>query len=225
MQRHLVDEFWCINVDSTAWSKVLHRGTRREFKKGEQIVSAGELVTQLRYLESGSVCMKRTTLDGNEKILMHIERSSLFCEVPFFTGDEIHSSFNCHRDAVVYCFSKEVVDDILEMYPCIAKDIIRTLSMKVIVLSNQIASLGLDTLEQRIAKFILLRYNLMNLADADLMTLGTLRMKDVASILGVHRATLYRALKTMEKMRLIKLLNENRLQVLNIEALAALANH
>lgn len=225
MPKHPVDEFWCINVDSKAWAQVLHLGVRQTFRRGDAIVDAGEHVTQLRYLQSGVVCMKRTAMDGNEKILMHVEANSLFCEVPFFLGDEMHSAFTCHQDAVVYCFPRDVVDAILERHPAIAKDIIHTLSVKVSVLSNQLASLGLDTLEQRIAKFILLRYNASSLADDGMISFGTLRLKDVASILGVHRATLYRAFRAMERMQLIRLLNENRLQVLDVEALVSMADH
>ncbi len=220
-----IDEFWRIKVDSDAWDKVLHLGMQQKFKQGERVVYPGERVTQLRYLHSGAMRMKRTSLDGNEKIIMHVERNSLFSEVPFFTGEHISSYFTCHKDAVVYSFSRDTVDDMLVTHPDIAKDIIRTLSLKVSVLCNQLASLGLDTLEQRIVKFILLRYNAAPLSSNEIISLGSLRMKDIASILGVHRATLYKALKSLEKLGLIKMLSENRLQILNIDALAAIAYH
>ena len=225
MQTPQIDEFWRIKVNSDAWNKVLHLGICQKFKQGDHIVYAGELITHLRYIKSGAVRMKRTSLDGNEKIIMHVEQSSIFCEVPFFTGEPIYSSFSCHKDAVIYSFSKHTVDKMLDIYPNIAKDIIHTLSQKVSVLSNQLASLGLDTLEQRIVKFILLRYNSASLSSNEIISLGSLRMKDIASILGIHRATLYKAFKSLEKMQLIKMLSENRLQILNIDALSAIAYH
>jgi CRP-like cAMP-binding protein len=220
-----VNEFWRIKVNSDAWNKVLGLGVRQEFKQGEHIVFAGELVTELRYLQSGTVSMKRTSSGGNEKIIMHVEENSLFCEVPFFTKEPIDSSFVCHKEAVVYSFCKETVDIMLETHPYIAKDIIHTLSQKVNVLSNQLASLGLDTLMQRIVKFVLLRYNAMELPSNDIVSLGSLRMKDIASILGVHRATLYKSLKSLERVGIIKILRDNKLQILNMEALAAIAYH
>ncbi|ACS79423.1 Crp/Fnr family transcriptional regulator [Maridesulfovibrio salexigens] len=220
-----IDEFWRIKGNSDVWNKVIDLGVRQEFKKGEHIILAGETVTELHYLRSGSVRMVRTSLEGNEKVIMHVEHHSLFCEVPFFTEEPITSSFSCHEDAVVYSFPKDTVDNMLAAHPSIAKDIIRTLSMKVSVLSNQLASLGLDTLEKRIVKFILLRYNSTELAENDTISLGSLSMKGVASILGVHRASLYKALKSLEKAGYIRILAENRLQLLNIDALAAIAYH
>ncbi|WP_272700204.1 Crp/Fnr family transcriptional regulator [Desulfovibrio sp. Fe33] len=225
MQTPHINEFWRIQVNSDAWNKVLGLGVRKEFKHGEHIVFAGELVTELRYLQSGTVSMKRTSVDGNEKIIMHVEQNSLFSEVPFFTREPIDSSFICHKDAVVYSFCKETVDRMLETHPCIAKDIIHTLSHKVNVLSNQLASLGLDTLEQRIVKFVLLRFNSMELPSNDIVSLGSLRMQDIASILGVHRATLYKTFKSLESHGLIRILRENKLQILDIDALTAIAYH
>lgn len=218
-----VDEFWRIHTDSSVWEKVLHLGQKKEFKSGDIIVSAGELVTGLYYLASGVVNMKRTSWDGAEKIIMHVEQNSLFSEAPFFINRPIRSSFTCHSDATVYFFSQETVDEMLSQYPEIAKDIIRTLSEKLSVVSNQSASLGLDTLDQRIIKFILLRYNSTPLHENEVISLGSLRMKDIASILGVHRATLYKSLKVFEKNGLIQMLPKNKLKLLDVERLSELA--
>lgn len=223
MHTQKVDEFWRVKVDSDAWKHVLHLGQKKEFRQGEIIINAGELVNKLYYLESGVVCMKRASWDGAEKTIMHIEQNALFSEVPFFINEPIRSFFACHQDAVVYCFSREAVDDMLTAHPEIAKDIIRTLSEKLSVLSNQSASLGLDSLYQRIVKFILLRYNAMPFEDNEIISLGSLRMQDIASILGVHRATLYKAFKELENMKLIKMLDRNRVHVLDIDGLAAIA--
>ncbi|MCG8531215.1 MAG: Crp/Fnr family transcriptional regulator [Desulfovibrionales bacterium] len=218
-----VDEFWRIHSDSTVWEKVLHLGQRKEFKSGDIIVNAGELVTGLYYLASGIVNMKRTSWDGAEKIIMYVEQNSLFSETPFFIKRPIRSSFTCYDDAVVYFFPHETVDEMIVVYPEIAKDIIRALSEKLSVVSNQSASLGLDTIDQRIIKFILLRYNSMSLRENEVISLGALRMKDIASILGVHRATLYKSLKELERNGLIELLSKNKLKLLDVEKLSTLA--
>lgn len=223
MTCHNVDEFWRIQVKSDAWEQVLHLGQKKEFKHGEVIINAGELVEELCYLHSGVVCMKRTSWDGAEKIIMYVEENSLFSEAPFFIRRPIRSFFTCHRDATVYFFPKQTVEEMLHKYPDIARDIIETLSEKLSVLSNQSASLGLDTLDQRIVKFILLRYNSMPLNENEIVSLGSLRMKDIASILGVHRATLYKSLKELEKAKLIKMLPKNKVQIIDIDGLAALA--
>jgi CRP-like cAMP-binding protein len=223
MHTQQVDEFWRIKVDSDVWKQVLHLGQRKEFRHGDIIIDAGELVNRLYYLESGVVSMKRASRGGAEKIIMHIEENTLFGEVPFFMHQPILSFFICHQDAVVYSFSREAVDGMLARHPEIAKDIIRTLAEKVSALSNQSATLGLDSLYQRIVKFILLRYNSMPLEDNEIISLGSLRMRDIASILGVHRATLYKALKELEHMNLIRMLDRNRIHVLNVDELAAIA--
>jgi CRP-like cAMP-binding protein len=223
MDTHSVDEFWRIQGASGAWNQVLHLGRRKEFKSGEAIIHAGERVDSLCYLQSGEVSMRRTSCDGGEKILFHVGANTVFCETPVFIDQPIRSAFVCHEDAVVYFFTKDVVDRMLAEYPEIAKDIIRTLSEKLSVLSNQSASLGLDSLCQRIVKFILLRYNSLSLPENEVVTFGSLRIKDVASILGVHRVTLYKAFKELEKMRLIRMIDKKSLRVLDVEALIRIA--
>lgn len=218
-----IDEFWRIKGETATWKNVLHLGQKQKFEQGETIINAGELVTNLCYLHSGAVCMKRTSWDGGEKIIMHIEQETLFCEVPFFTSRPIRSSFVCHSDATVYFFSKKTVDTMLAEYPEIAKDIINILSEKVSLLSNQSASLGLDSLEKRIVKYILLQYNSAPLQANETISLGSLKMKDIASLLGVHRVTLYKAFKDLEKMNLIEMHSNNSLRILDADALSAIA--
>lgn len=223
MPQQKVEEFWRVRIDSNVWEQVLHLGLRQKFSHGEEIISAGERVERLCYLHSGEVCMKRTSMEGSEKIIMHIAQHSLFCEVPFFTDCPITSSFVCHQDATVYFFPRETVDAMVAEHPEIAKDIIRTLSEKVSVLCNQSASLGLDSLEQRIVKFILLQYNSLPLHSNEIISLGSLKMKDIAGILSVHRVTLYKAFKELESRGFIKMLSRNRLQIIDIESLSAIA--
>jgi len=47
MHTQQVDEFWRIKVDSDVWKQVLHLGQRKEFRHGDIIIDAGELVNRL----------------------------------------------------------------------------------------------------------------------------------------------------------------------------------
>ncbi len=214
-----LDEFWRITSDGQAWSKLLHLAQSKKFSKGDVIFFEGENVEQLCYLQKGAVRVVRISPGGAEKIILHLEENTLFGEAPFFTEQPLLSSFICQEDAVVWFFSKSsVYDELLPNHPTIAKDIIKTLAEKLHVLSNQSASLGLDSLNSRICKFIVLRYQ-ENPHENGMVDLGSIRMQDLANILGVHRITLYRAMKEIEKSGIIELVDKKKIRILDMNRL------
>jgi CRP-like cAMP-binding protein len=221
LSSHL-NEFWRIKVDAPEWKKLLHLAYQKKYAKGDVIFFEGQKVEQLCYLEKGAVRIIRISPDGVEKILMHVAENTLFGEAPFFTEQPLLSSFICQSDAVVWFFSKECVhNELLPNHPEITKDIIKTLAAKLSALSNQSATLGLDSLYSKICKFIHLRY-LENGAQDPIVDLGSIKMKDIASILGVHRITLYKAFKELENKGIIEQLNTKQLKILDFERLTTL---
>lgn len=223
LSSHL-DEFWKIQVDGSEWRKLFHLGSKKTFAKGDVIFFEGEKVEQLCYLEKGAVRVIRISPDGVEKILMHVAENTLFGEAPFFTEQPLRSSFICQKDAVVWSFSKECVySELLPNHLEITKDIIKTLSAKLSALSNQSATLGLDNLYSKICKFIHLRY-LESGAEDPVVDLGSIKMQDIASILGVHRITLYKAFRELEKKGVIGQLGKKHLKIINFERLTTLSH-
>src|SRR6218665_3362826 len=195
-----MEDFWRIRATDTAWKGVLHLASPRRYSRGEVIIRAGEMVDSLFYLESGEVRMIRTSMEGSEKILMYIEEGTLFGETPFFTGQPILSTFVCSRPAVIWRFSRHsVYADLLPNHPEIVSSLLHTFAAKVSTLSNQSASLGMQNVAERLCTFLYVTSgeSISGAHGAELKL--SMKMRDIANLLGVHRTTLYKAIRDLEK--------------------------
>lgn len=219
-----LDEFWRVKADAPEWKKLFHLAYQKKYAKGDVVFFEGERVEQLCYLQKGAVRVIRISPDGVEKILLHVDENTLFGEAPFFTEQPLLSSFVCQSESLVWFFPKDVVyNELLPNHFEITKDIIKTLSAKLSALSNQSATLGLGSLHSKICKFVHLRY-LEDGAQNPVVDLGSIKMQDVASILGVHRITIYKAFKELEKQGIIQQLGKGQLKILDFERLTTLSH-
>ena len=218
------EDFWSVRADDQSWRKVLHLGSRHEIRKGQIIIHAGEVVDNLYFIEKGEAAMLRTGLDGSEKILMYIEEGTLFGETPFFSGQPILSTFLCSKNSVIRRFSKACVNErIMPDHPELIQTLLHTLAMKVSILSNQSATLAMGNLEERICKFLLMTSVPKELMQSPPVIYPKMRMKDLASLLGVHRTTLYKSIRKLEKEGIITDFTKDSVFITDMEGFKALA--
>lgn len=103
-------------------------------------------------------------------------------------------------DCTVYAFSRKcVLNEILPQNPELTAALFRTLAIKVRVLINQTVCLSLDDLPARICKYLNLRREAQILKDGPLVVCPVLNQQELASLLGVHRVTLNKSLRELEK--------------------------
>lgn len=193
-------EFSRIPSVAECWRKVLSQGRRMKFAKGTHISSQGPDASFLYYLERGEIWLTRTTMDGREKIIWAIGPDSLFGETPFFDELPARSAMVAATDCTVYAFARQcVLSQILPTHPDLMLALFRSLALKVRVLSNQAVSLSLDDLPSRICKYLHLRQKDEVPEKAPLVVSPGLNQQDLANLLGVHRVTLNKSLRELEK--------------------------
>jgi CRP-like cAMP-binding protein len=194
-------EFFRIPSVAESWRTVLSQGRRMKFRKGAQIFSRNVNEDYIYFLDSGEVWLTRTTLDGREKIIWSIGPDSLFAETPFFDEFPSKSSIIAGMDCTVYAFSRKcVMEDILPGNPELMLAVFRSLAFKVRVLINQASSLSLDDLSSRICKYLHLRHREDVGETGPLVVSPGLNQQELANLLGVHRVTLNKALRELEKV-------------------------
>lgn len=193
-------EFSRIPSVAECWRRVLSQGRRMKFVKGTHISSQGPDAGSLYYLERGEIWLTRTTMDGREKIIWAIGPDSLFGETPFFDELPARSAMVAAMDCTVYAFSRQcVLSQILPNHPELMLALFRSLALKVRVLSNQAVSLSLDDLPSRICKYLHLRQTDDASEKTPLVVSPGLNQQDLANLLGVHRVTLNKSLRELEK--------------------------
>lgn len=181
---------------NTEWREVLHLGVRRKFSKGAQISHAER---HLFFLEKGKVRLTHHSHEGQEKILWYIKAGCIFGETPFFDpqlglGESVHV---CAEKSEIVAFSQECVHgEIARTRPDLILNLLPSLARKVRLLSNHASSLYVDDVLIRICKF--LGQRIVPGSDPLRVKPGMSR-HEMASLLGVHRITLYKVLKQQEE--------------------------
>lgn len=214
-------EFTHIPPEAGVWRQVLHLGNRLIFHKGSEIMHSGQEGAYLYFLYQGEVRLMRTTLDGREKILMCMTAGGVTGETPFFDEVPAHSSIVAATDCVVYAFSQDCVrHEIIPHYPELTLALLQSLASKVRVLCNQSVSLSLEELPSRICRFLRLRVR--DGDNAPCVSPG-LNQQELANLLGVHRVTLNKALRELEKESIIGPYAKDEVYILDMDRFLELA--
>lgn len=215
-------EFTHIPPEAGVWRKVLHLGSRLLFPKGAEIMHGGQIGAYLYFVDRGEVRLMRTTLDGREKILMSMREGSVTGETPFFDDVPACSSIVAATDCVVYAFSRDcVLHDILPHHPDLTWALLHSLASKVRVLCNQSVSLSLADLPARICRFLHLR--LKEGESGHPSVSPGLNQQELANLLGVHRVTLNKALRELEKESILGPYSKEEVYIVDMERFRRLA--
>ena len=189
------------------WRRVLHVGMRQQIPKGQQV----PLGSYLYFLEQGGVRLTMQSLDGVEKILWYVREGCIFGETPYFEQQTSEGYFVCTEDSVIYAFSEGHLKVVRSEYPDLLLNLIRSMAYKMRVFSHQAASMYLDSVLVRTCKFLAQR--IVPGSNPLTAEVGISR-QDMASLLGVHRISLYKILRQQEEAGLLGPFENRRVTIL-----------
>lgn len=208
-------EFMRVPPDAGEWRKVLKLGKRVVFRKGTEILHGGKGGEYLYFLSQGEMRLVRTSLDGREKILMSMPEGCITGETPFFDDIPAMSAVVAATDCIVYLFSRDcVLHEILPRHPDLVLSLLHSLATKVRVLCNQSINLSLMDLPKRICRFLHLRLQEKEGETTQRVSPG-LNQQELANLLGVHRVTLNKALRELEREYVIGPYSKDEVYILN----------
>lgn len=212
-------EFTQIPPEADVWRRVLHLGGRLTFRRGTAIMHGGQNSAYLYFIQQGEVRLMRTTLDGREKIIMSMPAGCITGETPFFDEVPSRSSLVAATDCVIYAFSQDCVrQEIIPHHPELTLALLHSLASKVRVLCNQSVSLSLEELPSRICRFLHLR-----MGEGTARIVPGLNQQELANLLGVHRVTLNKALRELEKEAILGPYSRDEVYILDGERFHELA--
>ena len=177
---------------NSEWRSVLHLGRKLVWSKGHRVPFGRELY----FLDRGKVRLTNQNMEGVEKILWYIQEGCVFGETPFFDPMPAESYFSCATNCVSYAFSADSLSEIRQKHPHLLINLLCSMSRKLRVLSNQASSLYLDNVLARTCKF--LAQHIIPGSDPLTVDMGVSK-QEMASLLGVHRISLYKILRQQEE--------------------------
>jgi CRP/FNR family transcriptional regulator len=185
----------------------------REYEKGETIYLEGEQAEKLIIINKGKVKIAKLSETGKEQIIRVLGPGDFMGELALFTHSTLKSNAEALEPTTICILNGEKINNLIEKRPSIALKIIKEISMRLEKAENQIRSLAIQDVEQRLAD------TLLNMADENNFINLNISKKDLAAHIGMSQETLSRKLTSFQNRGWIKQEGQRKIKILNKGAL------
>jgi CRP/FNR family transcriptional regulator, nitrogen oxide reductase regulator len=181
------------------WDKVLDLFSERQYKKDDYLFLEGEAPEALYIVRAGKVKVVRHSTDGKDVVLRVASPGQLLGTVATFDGSGYPGTAQAIEDCVVLVIARHDCLTLVSRYPVFALAVIADLGSRLRSSAEQIRSLAVERVEQRIARVLI---KLAETAGTDLPEGRVIEMpltrQDVADMTGT---TVETAIRVMSKFR------------------------
>jgi len=182
----------------TTWEGVFRNLTPRTLEDGEALVTPGEKVSRLFYLESGRLRCSVVSEGGCSKTLLYCWPGDICGETHLFEPERrIPLQVTSVGRSTVRSLGHAEARRIMVMTPCLAEDLMSSMAAKTLSMIEHIRQLRFLSLEARVASFLHMMY-FARREDAGSRDLR-LTHDEIADYVGAHRVSVTEALKRIEK--------------------------
>ena len=163
-----------------------------KFKKGETVYSPESFRRAVGFVKSGLVTA--VTNNSQQSIMKRIPAGSCFGAAAVFgTADTYVSTVTAAEDTEICFITEETLVSLFEKHPRAAINYIAFLSDRIRFLNARISVISCSDAENTVLKYLTLS------ADEIGYAVIPKSMTELASMLGLGRASLYRSLESLEK--------------------------
>lgn len=164
--------------------------TVMDYVKGEVVFSPETYFKALGVIIKGSLRVYKTTAGGHRLPISRQGRGDVFGAAAIFNDmDSFATTLTALNDATVVYFSENLVRRMMTEDFTIAENYIRYQAGRIRFLSSKIDGLSAGSAENRLAKYLLENASTSNSVAAS--------MTELADMLNIGRASLYRAIDTL----------------------------
>ena len=200
------------------WEKVLHLGVPVTFA-AKQIITAGGSggSDSFYYIRKGRVRLSYIAPSGSEKVLFYLGKGTLFAEIPvmIMSADCI---FTCMDEVAAVLLKKSAVTSkkFLEEYPELMLNWVESTSVKSGNFFNQLCNAGLFDSFQSVCRLL---YSMAIHSANEQIVVPQLSQQELASLLGIHRGSLHKALTRLKTEKVIGDYSKHELKILDLQLL------
>lgn len=207
-------------LHAVPWHEILPLGVRLSYARNCTIQAVGPSRFDLFYIEEGQVQVVFDTLDGRMRSVVSFEAGSLFNLAQAAAQAEASGQYHCVTDVVVWKLPGELLHDaaFAARYPALMLGVIHTLGRLVLTHHTFLTDMLMDDFVIRFSRFLVS----MGAGQGDEFAPG-MTQEHLANMLGVHRATLARAIHQLKHDGVIDGFTKKRVRILNWERLRVLA--
>ncbi len=204
---------------NTPWERVLHLGVPVTFRPKQMISFDNGDASGFFYVRKGRVRLSYISVCGQEKVLFYVGRGTFFHDIPALIASEC--IFTCMEATSAVYFSKRLITlSFAREHPDLILNWVESTAKKSNNFFNQICGAGLFDSFANVCRAL---YSMaLHNREGD-RVVPHLTHQELASLLGIHRGSLHKALSRLKREGIINEYSRHRLEILDLEKLAARA--
>jgi len=175
-------------------------GIKRKYGKKALLFSATEEARGFFYVLAGEVRVFRMDEKGREIEVVRLQPGDFFGEAAVFATGQFPAFAEAIKDSEVLYFERDAFFRKLEKSLGLARFFLSLLAQKCLVLNERIEALGLRTVRQRLAQYLLSHCS----GDRGCLIELNIKKTELARLLGIASETLSRNLREMSQNGLIE---------------------
>ena len=174
-----------------------------EFEPNEDIYTPDEFESKVGFVMSGECSVEKQKSDGTSIPLNKLKKGDPFGILAVFLKNERFPTIvrSCKHSCVMF-FSKDTIVSLIKEYPEVSLAIITFMSERIDFLNKKIATFSADSVEEKFVFYIIAEAKRLNSLSFQL------NLSKTAKTLNAGRASIYRAIEDLEKLKLIKFENK-----------------
>lgn len=199
------------------WAKIVaDKGQGHYYKKGQVIVSEGDILYHAYYVVKGLVQYQLQTYHGHTRIVCIVGPGRFFGMGPMFDGSPVDNSVETMEGSLIYKLSRNDIFNVIYQDPELTRDIIVNLNSKIRCAFNLIGVLSLMDPKERLIHCLYSIIQSYAVAEDDgWYTIPVeLSHAELGEMIGVHRVTVCRILNQWKKLELLKF-EKNQMRIRN----------
>ncbi len=216
------DSFLCSGLEDHEIKHLAARATRFQLPKGKSLILEGDPSENVYNIISGDIVLSRVAADGRRQILGFLSEGDF---IGLTLSEHYRFSAEALSDVRLCRFDRRSLDELVERFPGMDRQIRRMGAAAVDHMLGLVFALGRKSAEERVATFLLdLAEKQGCCKDPGRTVHLAMTRGDIADFLGLTLETVSRIFSRLKRQGIIRLLASNRVEILEPEALAALAD-
>lgn len=205
------------------WEKVADLFSERQYQRDDYIFLEGEAPEALYVVKAGKVKVLRHSPDGKDVVLRMAGPGHLLGSVAVFDGGGYPGTAQAIEDCTLLVIGRNDCLTLVTRYPVFALTVINDMGIRLRSSAEQIRSLAVERVEQRIARTLL---KLGQTAGADTVEGRVIELpltrQDVADMTGTTVETAIRVMSKFRREQLI-LTRRGKVVLIDVDALQDIA--
>lgn len=176
---------------------VLRLGTKNTLTAGSQLVSIGDELKYIYYIQEGELSLNAISSDGKERKCMVVKKNMFYGEAHLYNNIPVMFRVVATMPTTYIMFSLSAARKLIETSQEFRMILINAQSQKIFSMTGEIVSLMIHSPEERVLHYLLDKARHVPPENGCISL--HLSQQDIAHALGMHRVTVATALSSLSR--------------------------